>query len=137
MLKCKGETVTFIVIAMLLAIGLIIVLATGHDLSVAKPIDREIPSLNISASSFRTPDRNIVQDMRVFRFDRRYMAAVYNYVNRTFVNIRETLNHEPTKRGIVFSAKQFMHLRRMIPSIHKAVAELRANRRLWRNETSI
>ena len=132
MLKCKGETVAFIVIAMLLAIGLIFVLATARG---ANSIDDEIPSLNISTLPLKAPDMNIVQDMRVFRFDRRYMAAVYNYANRTFVNIRETLNHAPTKRGIVFSAKQFMHLRRMIPSISKAVSELRAHHRL--NATSI
>jgi hypothetical protein len=132
MSKCKGETVAFITLVMLLAIGLILVLVTAR---VANPIDYEIPSGNISTSPFKAPDAEIVQDMRVFRFDRRYMAAVYNYANRTFVNVRETLNHTPTKRGIVFSAKQFMHLRRMIPSIHKAVAELRAHRGL--NATSI
>ena len=110
--------VSFLVaMLVIIAIGLAVMLSTGRSLST--PIPDGIPSPTMNETS-----RIGVENMHMFRVDRRCLVGVYNYANATYVNIRETINSTPTIKGIVLTARQFYLLRRLIPNITKTVGEL-------------
>lgn len=106
-----------VIMLVILAIGLAVMLSTGRSLSTPIPDGIPSPTMNETA-------RIGVENMHMFRVDRRCLVGVYNYANGTYVNIRETINSAPTIKGIVLTAKQFHLLRRLIPSITKTVGEL-------------
>ncbi len=113
------KRIVFPLVAMLviIGIGLAAMLSIGRSLST--PIPDGIPSPTMIGTA-----RTEVENMQMFTVDRRCLVAVYNYANATYVNIREMINSTPTKKGIVLTANQYHHLKRLIPDITKTVGEL-------------
>lgn len=81
--------------------------------------------LNLGGGDGRIPLNDTVgplmENMRTFRLARHCVVIVYSYANATYINIKDTA----AGSGVVLTPKQFHHLRRQIPSIAKAVGELR------------
>ena len=117
----KRHLIPFMFIVMLLttiALGLSLIL-TARSTPLHEPTEIQYA---------RKDGVSLMENPRFFRVTRRYFVAVYNYVNVTYINIREILNNKPTRRGVVFSTNEFSHFCRLIPEIRKYVANLEITR---------